>query len=64
MVPYQDWKTESRLYSYYVEDWIKFDALNYRLEITEKDHYLYALPYQIIKDPVDRKYKYSNLIIS
>ena len=60
MEPYKDWKTKSRLVSYYIEVWIKFDEV----EITEKEHYLYAHPHQIIKDPVDQKYKYSNLIIS
>ena len=62
--PYQYWKDETRIPSYYVEIWIKFDALNYRNEITEKEHYLYAYPHQIIKDPNDQKYKYSNLVIS
>ena len=61
---YKYWKIESRLASYYVEIWMKFDALNYRNEITEIEHYLYAHPHQIIKDPVDQKYKYSNIIIS
>ena len=63
-LPYQDWKVESRLASYYVEAWIKFDAINYRKDITEIEHYLYAHPHQIIKDPIDQKYKYSNIIIS
>ena len=63
-LPYEDWKIESRLASYYVEIWMKFDALNYRDEIIEIEHYLYAHPHQIIKDPVDQKYKYSNIIIS
>ena len=63
-LPYKNWKIESRLASYFVEAWIKFDSINYRVEITEKEHYLYAHPHQIIKDPIDQKYKYSNLIIS
>ena len=63
-LPYEHWKVESRLASYYVEAWIKFDTLNYRNEITEIEHYLYAHPHQIIKDPIDQKYKYSNLLIS
>ena len=63
-LPYKNWKEESRLASYYVECWIKFDAINYREEITEIEHYLYAHPHQIIKDPIDQKYKYSNIIIS
>jgi len=62
--PYLDWNTETRIPSYYVEVWIKFDALNYREEITEIQHYLYAHPHQIIKDPIDQKYKYSNKLIS
>ena len=62
--PYQDWKTETRLASYYIEVWMKFDALNYRKEITEIEYYLYAHPHQIIKDPADQKYKYSNKLIS
>ena len=61
---YVDWKDETRLASYYIEVWIKFDALNYRNEITEIEHYLYAHPHQIIKDPIDQKYKYSNKLIS
>ena len=61
---YRNWKEESRLASYYVEIWMKFDTLNYREEITEIEHYLYAHPHQIIKDPIDQKYKYSNIIIS
>ena len=63
-LPYQHWSVEKRLASYYVEIWMKFDAINYREEITEIEHYLYAHPHQIIKDPIDQKYKYSNLIIS
>ena len=43
---------------------MKFDALNYRKEITDIEHYLYAHPHQIIKDPIDQKYKYSNKLIS
>ena len=62
--PYRHWKLESRIPSYYIEIWIKFDAINYKGEITEIEHYLYAHPHQIIKDPIDQKYKYSNLIIS
>ena len=50
--------------SYYIEIWMKFDTLNYREQITEIHHYLYAHPHQIIKDPVDQKYKYSNILIS
>ena len=61
---YKHWKIETRLPSYYVEIWIKFDAINYKGDITEIEHYLYAHPHQIIKDPIDQKYKYSNLIIS
>ena len=61
---YLDWKEETRLASYYIEVWMKFDALNYRKEITEIEHYLYAHPHQIIKDPIDQKYKYSNKLIS
>ena len=61
---YLDWKQETRLASYYIEVWIKFDALNYREQITEIQHYLYAHPHQIIKDPIDQKYKYSNKLIS
>ena len=61
---YINWKEEPRLASYYIEVWIKFDALNYRNEITEIEHYLYAHPHQIIKDPIDQKYKYSNKKIS
>ena len=61
---YVYWKDETRLASYYVEIWMKFDVLNYRNEITEREHYLYAHPHQIIKDPIDQKYKYSNIIIS
>ena len=62
--PYRHWKIESRIPSYYIEIWIKFDTINYKGEITEIEHYLYAHPHQIIKDPIDQKYKYSNLIIS
>ena len=62
--PYVYWKDESRLASYYVEVWMKFDILNCRKEIIEKEHYLYAHPHQIIKDPIEQKYKYSNIIIS
>ena len=61
---YLDWKVEKRLASYYIEIWMKFDTLNYREQITEIHHYLYAHPHQIIKDPVDQKYKYSNKLIS
>ena len=64
MAPYVYWKDETRLASYYVEIWMKFDVLNYRNEITEREHYLYAHPHQIIKEPIDQKYKYSNNIIS
>ena len=63
-MPYLDWNTETRLPSYYIEIWMKFDALNYRKEITDIEHYLYAHPHQIIKDPIDQKYKYSNKLIS
>ena len=63
-LPYLDWNTETRLASYYIEIWMKFDALNYRKEISDIEHYLYAHPHQIIKDPVDQKYKYSNKLIS
>ena len=63
-LPYENWKVETRLASYYVEAWMKFDSINYRVEITEIEHYLYAHPHQIIKDPIDQKYKYSNIIIS
>ena len=63
-VPYLDWNQETRLASYYVEIWMKFDALNYREEIEDIEYYLYAHPHQIIKDPIDQKYKYSNKLIS
>ena len=62
--PYLDWNTETRLPSYFIEIWMKFDAINYRTEITDIEHYLYAHPHQIIKDPIDQKYKYSNKLIS
>ena len=63
-LPNENWKVETRLASYYVEAWIKFDSIHYRVEITEIEDYLYAHPHQIIKDPIDQKYKYSNIIIS
>ena len=63
-VDYLDWNQETRLASYYVEIWMKFDALNYREEIEDIEYYLYAHPHQIIKDPIDQKYKYSNKLIS
>ena len=50
---YIDWKDEPRLASYYLEIWMKFDMINYRVENTEIEHYLYAHPHQIIKDPID-----------
>ena len=61
---YIDWKKEPRLASYYLEIWMKFDMINYRVENTEIEQYLYAHPHQIIKYPIDQKYKYSNLLIS
>ena len=61
---YLDWKEETRIPSYYLEIWMKFDLLNYRNVITNTEYYLYAHPHQIIKDPRDQKYKYSNKLIS
>ena len=61
---YGNWQTESRLASYYVEIWIKFDVLNYNNIITEIEHYLYANPHEIIKDPIDQRYKYKNSLVS
>ena len=61
---YGNWQTESRLASYYIEVWIKFDALNYNNIITEIEHYLYANPHEIIKDSIDQKYKYKNRLVS
>ena len=61
---YEDYKTETRLVSYYIEVWMKLDSLNYRKENTVVEHYLFAHPHQIIKDPLDHKFKYSNRIIS
>ena len=61
---YGDWRTETRLASYYIEVWIKIDSLNYNEIITEIEHYLYANPHEIIKDPIDQKYKYKNKLVS
>ena len=61
---YLDWKEETRIASYYLEIWIKFDALNNKKDNPEVEYYLYAHPHQIIKDPEDKKYKYSNKLIS
>ena len=63
-VEYGDYKTETRLVSYYIEVWMKLDTLNYRKQNTEVEHYLFAHPHQIIKDPLDQKFKYSNRIVS
>ena len=59
-----DWTQELRLPSYYVEIWMKLDAINNRKILTEIEHYLLAYPHRIIKDPVDQKFKYSNLLMS
>ena len=61
---YQNWKIEKRVPSYYLEVWMKFDAINYKKEMTEVEYYLYAHPHIIIKDPEDKMYKYSNKILS
>ena len=55
---------DTRLVSYYIEVYMKFDSLNYRKKITNVEHYLYAHPHQIIKDPSDQNYKYSNRLLS
>ena len=60
---YEDYKTETRLVSYYIEVWMKLDTINYRKKNTDVEYYLYAHPHQIIKDPLDQKLKYSNIQI-
>ena len=61
---YGDWKTETRLASYFLEIWMKLDAIHYRGVIKETEYYLYADPHQIFKDSLDQKFKYSNKLIS